>query len=328
MLLSACAACAASAASAARVVAATASAGVPAWPSTTLRLFVAAAPGGVPDVRARWLAKLLSPAIGRPVVVENRAGVGGALALSDGARAPANGSVAIFAHQGVMTITPHLLPQIGYDPLTDFSPVSRFGTGPLLLAVHPDTPARTLTELVQLSKSRVGGLHYATPGIGTPPHLATELLLRSVGMTASHIPYRGGPNAQQGVIAGEVDFQIEGIGLLVANVRAGRLRPLAVTTSQRATLMPEVPTLAEAGAADYEFIGWTGMVMPALTPEPLVQQLASELAKIAQSEQSLEWFAAVGAEPGIQSPEGFGRFIVGEYARNGKLVRDADIRLQ
>jgi tripartite-type tricarboxylate transporter receptor subunit TctC len=244
----------------------TARAEVPAWPSATLRMLVAAAPGGVPDVRARWLAERLSPAIDRPVVVENRPGVGGALALSEGARARSDGSVAIFAHQGVMTIAPHLQPKLGYDPLADFAPVSRFGTGALLLAVHPDSPARTLAELVQLSRSRDSGLRYATAGIGTPPHLATELLLRSVGLQAIHIPYKGGGEAQRGLLAGQVEFQIEALGLLVPLVKSGRVRPLAVTSAQRSALLPEVPTFAEAGAAGYEYLGWTGLLMPAATP--------------------------------------------------------------
>jgi tripartite-type tricarboxylate transporter receptor subunit TctC len=299
-----------------------------AWPAATVKLLVAAAPGGVPDVRARWLGERMAAAIGRPVIVENRPGAGGALALSEGARAAADGSVAIFVHQGVMTILPHLQPKIGYDALGDFAPVTRFGAGPLVLCVPAQSTVRTFADLVQLSRSRDGGLRYATAGIGTPPHLATELLLRSAGFHAQHIPYKGGPDAQRGLIAGDVDFQTEAVGLQLPQIRAGRMRPLAVTAAQRSALLPEVPTLIESGVPGYEYVGWTGVVMPAATPAALVQRLSAEIAKIAQAPESREWFGVIAAEAGTMSPDAFAGFVRGEHARNGQLVRDAGIRLE
>lgn len=298
------------------------------WPAPTLKMLVASAVGGVPDVRARWLAERLGPVLGSTIVTENRPALGGAVAMSEGGRAAADGSVAIFTHQGVMTITPHLHPRLGYDPLVDFVPVTRFGVSSLALAVHPEARARTLADLLRQAQEQEDGLRYASAGIGTPPHLATELLLRQIGLAATHIPYKGGADAVRALIGRQVDFQIEGLSLLLPQVRAGRVRVLAVTAARRQPVLPDVPTLAEAGADGYDYVGWTGVVMPAGTAPALVRRLAGELAGIAQSAEGSAWFAAHGAEPGLLQAEAFGALIQAEHARHGRLIRDAGIRLE
>lgn len=158
------------------------------WPSRPLRLIVTGGAGGVPDIRARWLAERLAPALGQPVLVENRPGAGGSIGMAEAARSAPDGYTVAVVHQGTMAINPHLYARIGYDPLADFTPLTRLGVGGLLLAVHPELPAKSVAELVQLARSKPGALKYGSPGIGTPPHMAAELFLRLAGIEATHVP--------------------------------------------------------------------------------------------------------------------------------------------
>jgi len=232
------------------------------WPSRPLHVVVPGGPGGVVDVRVRWLVERLTPALGQPVVIDYKAGAGGNIGMAEAARSAPDGHTLVAVHQGTMAINPHLYARPGYDPLADFEPVTRLGVGPLLLAVHPDLPAHSVAQLVQLAKERPGQLRFGTPGIGTPPHLATVLLLHTAGVTATHVPYKSGGEAVRDLIAGHLDFSIEGFPVQLPQVKAGRLRALAVTGAARVDAVPEVPTIAEAGIPGYEYSGWVGLALP------------------------------------------------------------------
>lgn len=300
----------------------------PPWPTRPIRVIVPGGVGGVADIRARWIAERLTTVLGQSVVVENRPGAGGNLAMEYAAHAAPDGYTLLVIHQGVMTIGPHLYAKLGYDVLTDFAPITRVGMGPLLLVVNPALPAKTATELIQLAKARPGKLSFGSPGVGTPPHLAGELFKRMAGIDAVHVAYKGGGQAASDLIGGHVDFSIEGLTLTVPLVRSGRLRALAVTGPRRVPSLPDVPTLSEAALPGYEFQGWVGIAAPAGTPRTILARLHREISAILESADGRAWLADAGAEPGTDPPEVFAAAIRAEHAKWSTVIRDAGIRAE
>src|SRR5499427_3411937 len=298
-----------------------------AWPTRPVRI-VAAGAGGLPDLRARWLAERLSRALGAPVIVENIAGAGGNIGAERVARSAPDGYTLLLLHQGTAAVNPHIYRHMGYDPLTDFAPITRFGQGPLLMAVPASLPYLSVGEVIERAKSRPGELTYGSPGIGTPPHLASELLKHLAGIEATHVPFRGGGQLATALLGGQVTWSIEGASVQMGYVNSGHLRALAVTSAKRSAAMPNVPTMAEAGVPGYEFVGWTGVAAPAATPKPIIDRLHADIARIAAAEDAKAWFASLAAEPGIQSPEEFTAFIRAEHAKFGALIRQAGIRAE
>jgi tripartite-type tricarboxylate transporter receptor subunit TctC len=296
------------------------------WPNKPLRIVTGGA-GGIPDIRARWLADRLSAAFGQPVVVENNAAGAGNVGAQQVARAAPDGCTLLLIHQGTAAVNPHLFTQAGYNPLTDFAPITRFGHGSLLLAVHPGVPVSSVRDLINLAKSKPGELNYGSPGNGTPPHLAAELFKRATGIEATHVPFKGGGAMRQALLGGHVHYCIEGLTGALPQVRAGNLRALGVTGAQREPSLPDVPTIAEAGVPGYQFTSWTGLVAPAATPRAIVERLHGEIAKIAASDEAKQWFANSGSEADILSPQEFADFIRSEHAKLGKLIRDAGVRV-
>jgi tripartite-type tricarboxylate transporter receptor subunit TctC len=302
--------------------------GQTAWPSKSVRIIVPGGPGGVTDIRARWLAERLSPALGQPVVVENRAGAGGNLGTVAAVRSPADGYTLLIVHIGTMAINPHLYVSAGYDPLTDVAPITRLGVGPQALVVHKDVPARSVTELLSLARAKPGELTFVSPGVGTPGHLAASLLMHLTGIKATHVPYKGGGQAAQDLIAGHVTFTIEGLTLIKPFIDDGRLRALAVTTAQRAKSMPDVPTMAEAGVAGYELTAWAGIGAPAGTPRPVIDRLYAEIAKILATPEARGWFESFGADPGGEPPDVFAALVRAENAKLGDVIRTMGIKAE
>jgi len=298
-----------------------------AWPSKPLRI-VAGGAGGISDIRARWLADRLAAAMGQPVVVENNGAAGGNIGAEQVTRAAPDGYTLLLIHQGTAAVNPHLYAHIGYNPLTDFAPITRFGYGSLLLSVHPSVRAANVRELIALAKAKPVGLNYGSPGNGTPPHLAGELFKRTAAIEATHIPFKGGGAMMQAMLGGHVNFCLEGLTAQLPHVRAGSLRALGVTGPRRSSSLPDVPTIAEAGVAGYEFSGWTGLAAPAATPAAVVERLHAEIAKIAAGDDTRQWFEQSGSEAGILSPQEFADFIRLEHTRLGKLIRDAGVRAE
>jgi tripartite-type tricarboxylate transporter receptor subunit TctC len=299
----------------------------PSWPSKPLRL-IAGGAGSVSDIRARWLAERLGRALAQPVVVENIGGAGGSLGMESAARSAPDGYTLALVHQGTLAINPHLYAHLGYDALKDFAPITRCGIGPLLLAVRTETPISSLRELLAQAKANPGAMSYGSPGIGTPPHMASELLKRSAGFEAIHVPYKGGGPLLADLLGGQITWSFDGPTAQLPHVRSGRLRALAVSGTQRLASLPEVPTVAEAGVPGYEFFGWTGIAAPAATPKPMIARLHAEITKVLSTVEARDWFASFGAEAGLQTPEEFAAFIRAEHAKWGQVIRDAGIKLE
>ena len=298
----------------------------PAWPQKPVHILVPAGTGGVADVRARYLAERLQADIGQPVVVENRAGAAGNIGTEIAARSAPDGYTLVIVHQGTMAVNPHLYAHLPYDPLRDFKPLTRLGHGPLMLAVSPSLPVHSVRDLIALGKTR--RLSYGSPGIGTPPHLAAALFAREAGIEATHVPYRGGGQSASDLMGGHVDFEVEGLTVLMPQVKAGRLRALAITGAARNPACPDVPTMKEAGLRDYEYTGWVGIALPAATPAPVVAQVHDAIAHVLQSKETREWFGAAAADPTPDTPDAFAAVIRGDYERLGRLIRDAGIKAE
>jgi tripartite-type tricarboxylate transporter receptor subunit TctC len=294
------------------------------WPTKPVHLIVPASAGGVVDVRARWLASHLSADLGQPVIVDNRPGAGGNIGMDVGAKSAADGYTLVMVHQGTMAANPHMYKTLPYDPLRDFQPLTRIGYGPLMLAVSAASPVRSVEDLVRLARTR--RLSYGTPGVGTPPHLAVELFLRSRGIEATHIPYKGGGQALADLMGGVTDFEIEGLTVLYPQVKAGRLRALAITGEERSPTCPEVPTMSEAGVPGYAFYGWVGIALPAATPPKVAERVYEAVARAMRTPEAREWFATFAANPEPDTPQGFARVIRDDYERLGSVIRAADIR--
>jgi tripartite-type tricarboxylate transporter receptor subunit TctC len=297
------------------------------WPSRPIRL-VAGGAGSVTDIRARWLAERLGTALGQPVVVENNAAAGGNLAAESVARAAPDGHTLLLTHQGIAAINPHLFAKVGYDPLTDFAPVARFGIGQLALVVPAGSPLKSAADLVARAKARPGAMNYGSNGNGTPPHLAAEQFKRMAGIDAVHVPFKGGGALLTALLGAQVDWAIEGLTPLRPHVQSGALRALAVSGARRAPAWPDVPTLAEAGVQGYEYIGWTGIVAPAATPPSVLDRLNREINRVATSAEGRQFFAQAGADAGELSPAEFGAFVGAEHARFGRLIREAGLKAE
>jgi tripartite-type tricarboxylate transporter receptor subunit TctC len=298
-----------------------------AWPARPLRI-LAGGSGSVTDIRARWLAARLAPVLGQPIVVENRAGAGGVLTMEAGARSAPDGYSLVIVHQGTVAVNPFIYKSLPYDPFRDFAPITRLGIGPLVLVTNPALPATSLEELLALARSRKAPLNFATPGVGTPPHVATELMKRDSGISATHVPYKTGGQAASDLIAGHVDFAIEGITVMRPHIQAGRVRALATTGAHRASSLPDVPTFAEAGLPGYHFLGWVGIAMPAGTPKAIVDRSYAAIAQVMDTTEARAWFAESGADPGVVPPEEFADFMRMEYDRLGRVLREAGIKAE
>jgi tripartite-type tricarboxylate transporter receptor subunit TctC len=299
-----------------------------AWPAKPIRLIVPGGAGGVVDIRARWLAERLAQRLDQTVYVENLPGAGGNLGTAQAAHAAPDGYTLAMIHQGTMTINPHLYGRPGYDPLKDFAPIARIGAGPLVLAVNSALPVTSVAQLVALAKERPGQLTFGSPGIGTPPHLAGEIFQRAAGIRLTHVPYRGGAQAVSDLIGGQISMSIEGTNVQLPFVRSGQLRALAVTGPRRLDILPDVPTVAEAGVAGYEFIGWVGIAAPAATAQPIVDRLQREIAAVLASQQARDWFASYGLDRGEDSPKAFAEQIRAEYTLFGRLIHATGIKVE
>ena len=299
------------------------------WPGKPLRIIVPGAAGGIADIRARWLAQRLAPALGQAVVVDNRAGAAGNIGTEAAARSTPDGYTLVLIHQGTMAVNPHLYARAGYDPLTDFIALTRIGgAGPMVLAVAADSPAASVAELVRMARDKPGQLSFGSPGVGTPPHMASELFKRMTAIDAVHVPYKGGGQAAIDLVAGHVTWTIDGTSVQMPLVKSGRLRALAVSTRERLADLPGVPTMAEAGVAGYEFTGWTGVALPAGTPRPIVAKLHTEISKILGSPEAKDYFAGLGLTAGADAPEAFSAQIRAEHTKFGDLIRQTGLKAE
>jgi tripartite-type tricarboxylate transporter receptor subunit TctC len=315
-----------SAACAFLVVAGSASAS--AYPTKPVNILVTGIAGGPPDIVARWVAAKLSPALGQPIVVINRGGAGGNIAMQAAAASAPDGHTLVIAGQGPFALNPHMYAQPGYDALKDFVPITQIERGPLILAVHPGVPVKSVQGLVELAKKQPGKLSYGSPGTGTPPHMVSELFSRMTGIDVLRVPYQGPPAAMVDLLAGRLTYTFGAIPSQLPQVKEGKIRALAVTSAARTPLVPDLPTIAESGFPGFEYSGWLGIAAPAGTPNPIVAKLRDEIAKALHSQEGRDYFAAQGREVVGSTPEEFAEYVRAEYARWAPVIRDAKIRAE
>lgn len=297
-----------------------------AYPSKPIRLIALGPAGSVSDLRARWVAEKLNAALGQPIVVDNRAGAGGNIGAEVAAKSPRDGYTLVVVHQGTLTLNPHLYARLGYDPIADFAPITRLVVSPLLLAVNPAVPAKSVAELVELARKTPGQLNYGSAGSGTPPHMAGELFRRMANIDVTHVPYKGGTPALMDLMGGRIAYTFDALVLQAPYAKSGKIRALGVTSTKRVAVLPEIPTVAESGVPGYEYWGWMEIAAPAGTPRSIVTRLNSELVKILRTAEARDWFAEQGGEPVGDTPEEFAAYIKAEHARWGSIIREARIK--
>jgi tripartite-type tricarboxylate transporter receptor subunit TctC len=297
----------------------------PSYPAKPIRLIVPFAPGGTNDVLGRIVADKLAERLGQPLVIDNRAGANSVLGSEIAARASADGYTLLIVSAG-LAVNPSIVASLPYDTERDLTPIALIGGGPYLMVVHPAVPAKTVKEFIVWVKSKPGQVNYASVGTGSPPHLAAELLRITAGIDMQHIPYKGGSAVLPDLIAGRVSMFFGSISTLQPHVQAGRLRAIAVTTVQRASAMPELPTFIESGLAGYEVNGWYGLLGPGKMPRAIVKRLNIELRQALADADTKRRFTAIGMDPAPGSPEEFAALIHSEIAKWAKVVRAAGIK--
>jgi tripartite-type tricarboxylate transporter receptor subunit TctC len=302
--------------------AAAAQTGTDAYPTKTVRFICPFPPGGLNDLLARFFAQRLTDSLGQQVFVDNRGGAGGIIGAEAGARAVPDGYTITMANLSILAINPSLYGKLPYDSLRDFAHVIELAESVNLLLVHPSLPVRSLKDLIALAKARPGALNFASPGTGTPAHLATELMNTMAGVRMVHVPYKGAGAAIPAVLAGESQVYIEPVATILQQVHAGKMRALAVTTAQRASVLPELPTMAESGLPGYEFTSWYGVLMPAATPRPVVGRMNEAINRILGQREVQEYLSKQAMLSTGGTPEAFTARIRSEMARWGKVVKD------
>ena len=298
------------------------------FPSKPVRFVVPFAPGGQSDVVARTVGQKLGERWGLPVVVENKAGAATTIGADFVAKAPADGYTILLA-PAPFVITQYAYPKLPYDSRRDFTPVSLLVTNPLVVVVNPArVAAKTFAEFVALARKDPGKLAYGTPGNGSLPHLAVELFRLQSGIDTLHVPYKGGGPAVLDLVAGQIAFMFASPLEVMPNVKAGKLAVLGVTSDQRVSYWPEVPTLKESGYKEYEAYAWFGVVAPAATPRDIVARLTADIVAVLKSPEVAERLAAQGADVAATTAEEFGRFLAAEHARWSAAVKAANVTVQ
>jgi tripartite-type tricarboxylate transporter receptor subunit TctC len=294
------------------------------YPVKTIRNIVGFPPGGGTDMMARSLSEKLTAALGQTVIVDNRPGAASVIGTDLVAKSPPDGYTVLTA-SSAYAISAALQKRLPYDPLTALVPVSSIAVTPNMVLVHPSVPARNMKELIALARAKPGQLNYGSTGNGGPYHIAAEMFKNMTGVDIVHVPYKGASPALTGTISGEVDILFGNIVSATPHARAGRLRALAVTTTKRSSISPELPTVAESGIPGYDFSTWFGVLAPAGTPSPVVSRLNDEIRKALGADDLRRRWLSEGAEPQWSTPEVFGKLIRYDIQRFTKLARDANI---
>jgi tripartite-type tricarboxylate transporter receptor subunit TctC len=295
------------------------------YPSRPIRLIVTVPPGGAADFIARLVGGKLSESLGQPVLVENRGGAGGTIAADAVAKAAPDGYTLLQNSITTHGVGPHLYSKLPYDPVKDFAPVSGLALLPLVMAVNAELPAKSIQELLALSKSQ--NLNFASSGNGGAPHMAAELFKSVTGAPITHVPYKGSGPAVADLVGGRVQIMFDAPPSLIAHIRGGKLRVLAAASESRNRLLPEAPTFAELGYPKVSVSLWYGLLAPGGTPAAAITRLNAEVNKIVQSAEVRDRLLAQGAEPMTGTPEAFGEFMRAEMAKWAPVVKQAGVKL-
>jgi tripartite-type tricarboxylate transporter receptor subunit TctC len=291
------------------------------WPERAVRIIVPFSAGGTTDVVARALAQNLTDVWGQSVVVENRAGAGGNIGADLVAKAPPDGNTILMTSGSIFTVNPHMYKQLPFDPIKDFIAVTNVASGPQLVVVHPSVPAKNVKELIALAKSKPGTINFGSAGIGSQVHMAGENFVNAAGIQATHIPYKGESAALADLAAGSIQFMVGNIAAALPFVGNGRIRALAVTSKARSTLLPEVPTVAESGLAGFENSGWFGFMLPAGTPQSIVDKIHKDTLKALEDTRLKARLHVAGMAPVGNTPKQFASAIAAESKLWAEVVR-------
>ena len=294
-----------------------------AYPTKPVKFIVAYPPGGPTDILARMLSPKLQAGLGQPFLVESRPGAGGNVGTDFVAKSPPDGYTILLSASGPLAINVTLYKSLPFDPLKDLTPVIHVASVPLVLVVHPSVPAQTVRELIALLKGKPDAYSFSSAGNGTPQHLSAELFQTMAGVKMVHVPYKGSAPAINDLVGGQVLIAFESMVAVLPQVKGGRLRALATTGTRRSSLLPDVPTVAEAGVPGYVSIAWYGVVAPGGTPKAIVDRLNAEIAKALDTPELKQRLAELGSDPVHGTPEQFGAFIKSETVRWGKVVKES-----
>jgi tripartite-type tricarboxylate transporter receptor subunit TctC len=298
-----------------------------AYPNKPIKLIVPFAPGGFTDVVARILGQKLSVALGQQLVVENKAGAGSTIGTEFVAKSAPDGYTLVMVST-THVISPWIYKSLNYDPIKSFTVVGKLVDSPYVLLVNPKVPAKDVKEFVALAKAHPNTIHYASSGNGSSQHLMGGLFAAMTGAPLKHVPYRGSSGAATDLVAGVVESSFAGVPNALAQVPTGRLRALAVTTAKRTAMLPDVPTMQEAGVPGYDASVWLALLAPAGTPPEIVARLNAEVAKVMNSPDAHKALIEAGVEPTPSSPDEMSAYMVREMARWGKVVKDAGVKLE
>lgn len=304
-----------------------AAAAADAYPARPVRMIVAVPPGGPADTLARLVGPRLGEALGQTVVIDNRPGANGIIAYEMAARAPADGYTFVLVAAGV-SINPSLYRKVPYDPIKDFAPITQGVAVPNILVVHPSVAAASVKELIAVARASQGKLAFASAGNGTSGHLALELFRQSAGIDVVHVPYKGGGPALAELMGGQVQALFSIALAATPQIKAGKVRALAISSAKRSPVAPDLPTVAEAGFPGFEVIGWFGWLAPAGTPNAIVARLNKEIVGVLRQAEVRDRLSAMSTEPVGNTAIEFGAFVRSEHAKWGKVIRQAGIRLE
>ncbi len=298
------------------------------FPNKPLRLIVPFTPGGVTDTSGRIVADYLGKRLGQQVNVDNRPGASGNIGTQAAAAAEPDGYTLVLAFDGTMVINPHVFAKVPFDTLRDFAPVGKIGDAVLILVAHPAVAAKSLKEVVALSKTQAGGLSYGTSGTGGTPHVAGELLKQRTGANLTHIPYKGGGQAMTDVLGGTIPLVYTAVAGAYQHVKSGKLHAVAVSSAQRVKSLPDVPTFIESGVPDFVVNSWVGLLAPAKTPKAVLDRLNTELNAVLNDPEARDKLAALGISATPGTAEQFGEEMKRDLAKYAPVVRAAGIKVE
>ena len=298
------------------------------YPNKPIRLVVPFTPGGVTDTSGRLIAEQLSKRLGQQVIVDNKPGASGNIGTQQVAAAAPDGYTLVLGFDGTMVINPHVFDKVPFDTLKDFAPVGKIGDAVLILVAHPGVAAKTLTEVIALSKTQAGGLSYGTSGTGGTPHIAGEQLKLRTGANLTHVPYKGGGQALIDVMGGSIPLVYTAVAGAQGHVKSGKLKAIAVSSAQRSKSLPDVPTFIESGVPDFEVSSWVGLLAPAKTPKAILDKLNAELNAVLNDPDVREKLNVMGITATPGSADKFGDEMKRDLARYGPVVKAAGIKAE
>jgi len=309
------------------VILATSAVNAQQFPTKPIRMFVAGAAGDGIDMVSRSIAQKLSEALGQQVVIENRPGAGGGITASEAtAKAAPDGHTLMMGNAGTLTINPGLISRLSYDPVKDFVPVTLTAVVPNLLVANPSFAANSVADLITLSRSKPGRINFASPGSGTGQHLGGELLKSMANIDLVHVPYKGSGPGVTDLLSGQVELMIVPLPVVIGHVRSGKLKAIGLTSLKRSTLLPDIPTVSEAGLDGYDVSAWYGVIAPIGTPPPIIARLNLEIVKILNTSDTREYFQKFGAEPAGNSSKEFASYIRNETQKWTKVIKNAGVK--